>query len=219
MRPTSHKSKPITRWEKAYPKELNTIESITDTCFKNIIKRLDDDSAKIIAVERTCGDLKKKVGTLDSTISSLQKQQTKMDDLMKEQVDEHKKTNAKINALYTHRYGDAPPDSLPSGLTAEDATRREFDAHSATVATAKSIIDLQTSVSLLFSAQAIITNNVQHLTEASTQTREDMHLLLLNQQQIMTALHLPTSHAKASYTTSVAAVPCSLSQPFNLYTA
>ena len=121
---------------------------------------------------------------------------------MNEQVDEHKKTNAKINALYIHIYGDVPPSSLPSGLTTEDATWREFNAHSAT---AKYIIDIHTSVSLLFSAQATITNNVQHLTEASTQTREDMHLLLLNQQQIMTALHLSTPMLKPS-TTSVATV-------------
>ena len=191
---------------KGIAKELNTTESIIDTSFRNLIKRMDDNSAKIFSVERTCGDLKKKVGTIDSTISTLQKQQTKMVDLMKEQVDEHKQTTAKVNALYTHIYGDAPPDSLLNGLTAEDATRREFDAHSATVATTKSIIDFQTSVSLLFSAQAIITNNVQHLTEASTQIRKDMHHLLLIQQQIMTALHFPTPMLKPP-TTSIAAVP------------
>ena len=63
---------------KGIAKELNSIESITYTCFRNIIKRMDDDSAKIVVVERTCGDLKKKVGTLDSTISSFQKHQIKM---------------------------------------------------------------------------------------------------------------------------------------------
>ena len=75
-----------------------------------------------------------------------------MAELMKEQVTEHKTTNAKINILYSNRYGDAPPSSVPlSGITIEDATKRDFDAHSATIETAKSIRDLQASVSTLFS--------------------------------------------------------------------
>ena len=62
---------------------------------------------------------------------------------MREQVNEHQSTNAKINVLYFNRYGDAPPTSVPlSRITVEDATKREFDAHSATIATAKSIRDL-----------------------------------------------------------------------------
>ena len=73
-----------------------------------------------------------------------------MTDLLQEQVTENKKTNAKINVLYSNRYGDAPPSSVPSGLTAEASITRNFDAHSTTIETAKSIQDLQVSVSSLF---------------------------------------------------------------------
>ena len=93
-----------------------------------------------------------------------------------------------------------------SVLSAEAATRREFDAHSATVATTQYNRDLQASVSSLFLSQAIITNEVKLMSEASAQTRQDMNLFLLNQQQIMVDLHLPTPMLKTP-TTSVAAVP------------
>ena len=105
-----------------------------------------------------------------------------MTELMREQVIEYKESNAKNNALYTHRYGDAPLASIPSVLTAEGATRREFDAHFASIQTAHSIRTLQASVSSLFSDQAIITNEVKLMSEAFPQTREYMNLLILNQQ-------------------------------------
>ena len=105
-----------------------------------------------------------------------------MAELMREQVTEHQNTNIKIQVLYSHMYGDAPPDSVPSGLIIEATTRREFDAIYSTVQTTQSIRDLQVSVTSLFSAQAIITNDVKLMSEASAQTREDMNLLLLNQQ-------------------------------------
>ena len=89
-------------------------------------------------------------------------------------------------------YGDAPPASVPSGLSAGDATRREFDAHSATIATTQSIRDQHANVTSLFSGQDIISNDVKLMSKASAQIREDMNLLLLNQQQIMAALKLPT---------------------------
>ena len=111
-----------------------------------------------------------------------------------------------LTILYSHRYGDAPTKSVPSGLTAEAATRREFDALSSSVQTAQSIRDLQASMSSLFSAQAIISNDVKLMTEASAQTREDMNVLFLNQQQIMVALKLPTPMLNTS-STSIAAVP------------
>ena len=125
---------------------------------------------------------------------------------MREHVTKHQKTNAKIQVLYSHRYGDAPPDLVPSGLTAETATRREFDALFASVQTAQSIRDLQESATSLFSTQAIITNDVKLMTEACAQTREYMNLLLLNQQQIMDALKLPIPMINTP-STSVAAVP------------
>ena len=70
---------------------------------------MDADSTKPVYSIKTCGDLKKKVGTLYSTISTLQTQQSKMTGLMKAQVTEHQQKNFKFNILYSHRYGDAPP--------------------------------------------------------------------------------------------------------------
>ena len=173
---------------------------------------MDVDATKLSSLERICGDLKKKVDTLDSSITPFKEQQSKMTELMREQVTEYKESNAKINVLYTHRYGDAPPNLIPSGLTAEDATRREFDAHSASVQTAHSTINLQASMSSLFSNQAIITNEVKLMSKASTQTREYMNLFLINQQQIMVALHLPTPMLK-THITSIAEVPAHTVNP------
>ena len=120
---------------------------------------------------------------------------------------EHQNTNAKIQVLYSNGYGDAPHTSVPSsGLTIEDATRREFDAHSVIIATAQSISNLKASVTSLFSTQALITNDVKLMSEASAQTREDMNLILLNQQKIIDALKLPTQMIR-TLTTSVAAAP------------
>ena len=92
--------------------------------------------------------------------------------MMKEQVTEHQNTNAKIIILYSNMYGDAPPSKVPlSGITVEDETKRYFYAHSATLETTKSIKDLQTNVSTLFSTQAIINQDVKLMTEASARTR------------------------------------------------
>ena len=61
-------------------------------------------------------------------------------------------------------------------------------------------------MSTLFKSQELISQDVKLMSEASTQTREDMNLLLLNQQQIMTALKLQNSMIRTP-TTSVVAVP------------
>ena len=64
-------------------------------------------------------------------------------------------------------YGDAPPNSFPlSGIACQEATKRDFDVHSATIETAKSTRDLQSSVSTLFSAQALITNDIKLMSKA-----------------------------------------------------
>ena len=42
------------------------IAHITDQGFKSINNKLKLDDAKLFALERTCGDLKKKVGNLES---------------------------------------------------------------------------------------------------------------------------------------------------------
>ena len=165
--------------------ELHSLKSMTDTWFKFIINNMTTEALKVSNLEKSCGDLKRKVGTLDSTISTLKEQHVKIIDLLQEQVTDHKQTNAKINVLYFNRYGDAPSSSVPSGLTTEASITRNFDAHSATIETAKSIRDLQVSVSSLFSAHAIITNDVKLMSEAYTRTREDMNLLLSNQQHII----------------------------------
>ena len=165
----------------------------TDIGFRSINNKLTLDDGKMSALERTCGDLKKKVGTLESTIFNLYANQAKMVTLMKEQVTEHQSTNDKIQTLYSNRYGDSPPTSVSlSGLTVEIATKREFDAHSATISIAQSIRDLQASVSTLFKSQELISQDDRVMSKAFAQTREDMNLLILNQQQIMAALKLPT---------------------------
>ena len=75
--------------------ELHSIASNTYTSFMNISKRLDTDAAKISALERTCGDLKKKVGTLDSSLITLKDQHFKMNDLMRVHVTEQKEDQCK----------------------------------------------------------------------------------------------------------------------------
>ena len=203
---------------KGISSELSSMEIIMDKALMDVKDKMTLDDAKMTTLERTNGDLKRKVGTLEPTISKLTTAQEKMVELMKEQVIEHQTTNVKINILYSNRYGDAPPSKVPmSGITVEDATKRDFDAHSANLETAKSIRDLQASVSTLFTAQEIITQDVKMMEEVSVQTREDMNLLLLNQQQIMVALNLPTPVLKPP-TTSVVVVPTSSSRlaPFHL---
>ena len=64
--------------------ELNIIETITDKGFKSINNKLALDDAKMSALEGTCGDLKKKVGTLETTISNLSTNQEKMVALVRE---------------------------------------------------------------------------------------------------------------------------------------
>ena len=48
--------------------DLHTLESMTDTGFKYIINNMTTEALKVSNQEKTCGGLKRKVGTLDSTI-------------------------------------------------------------------------------------------------------------------------------------------------------
>ena len=126
---------------------------------------------------------------------------------------EHQTTNAKINILYSNIYGDKPPCTVPLfWITFEDATKRDFDSHTTTIETTKSIRDLQSDVSTLFTSQKIITHDIKPMYEVSAQTRESMNLLLINQQQIMAAVKLPTPMLY-KHVTSVDAVPPTTSQP------
>ena len=85
------------------------------------------NSQKIYALERTNGDLKKKVGTMALTFSKMQESHDKLVELMKELVAKHKNTNAKLHLLYENRYGDVNPASVPlSGITVEtDALHKD----------------------------------------------------------------------------------------------
>ena len=58
--------------------ELSSIERITYKGFRSITNKFTLDDSRLSALERTSGDLKKKVGTLDSTISKLTTNQEKM---------------------------------------------------------------------------------------------------------------------------------------------
>ena len=66
--------------------DLSSIEMITDKGFRSITNKFTINDSKLSPLERTNGDLKKKIGTLESIISKLTTTQEKMDELMKEQV-------------------------------------------------------------------------------------------------------------------------------------
>ena len=128
--------------------ELSSIEEITEKGLRTITDKMTLDASKLTSLERTNDDLKKKVGTLETTISDLKTAHDNMVELLKGQVTEHKTTNAKINIQYSNGYGDKPQTFVTlSGITVENATKRDFDSHKATIETAKSIMDLQSDVS------------------------------------------------------------------------
>ena len=59
------------QFKKGNANELQIIDTINDKGFQAIKNKMVLDDAKMNALERTCGDLKKKVGTLESTITTL----------------------------------------------------------------------------------------------------------------------------------------------------
>ena len=77
-------------------------------------------------------------------------------ELMREQVAEHKTTNAKINILYANIYGDKDPIIVPiSGITIEDVIRKSFESQNVQLQIAQAIKKLESNVSTLFSAQEL----------------------------------------------------------------
>ena len=66
---------------------------------REITNKIELDANKLNALERTNGDMKKKVGTLESTITSMKKSKEQLVELMRAQVAEKIQINRKINIL------------------------------------------------------------------------------------------------------------------------
>ena len=79
---------------------------IIDKGLRAITYKITLDDSKITALERTNDYLKRKVGTLKTTVSNMKKAHDKLVEMMNEHVVEHKNTNAKINILFANKYGD-----------------------------------------------------------------------------------------------------------------
>ena len=113
----------------------------------------------------------------------------KMVRLLKEQMEEQRQPNAKINMLYSNRYGDADPSTIPiSGITTEDVTKQTYANKNAQLETTHSIKQLESNVTTLFNSQADITQDLKLMTEASHHTRDDINIMLINRQKIMVCL-------------------------------
>ena len=168
---------------KGIANELKDRYMITEKELRKITNKMPLNNSKLTALERTNGDLKKNIGTLETTISNMKIAHDKMVEFMKEHVTEHKLTNAKINILYENRYGDKDPKIVHiSRLTATNVTMKTFESYSAQLETAKSMKQPESNVQTLFSSQDTITQDLKLISEASFQTREYINIMLINQQ-------------------------------------
>ena len=67
--------------DKGIATELQSLQSMTDTWFRSIINNMTTEALKVSNIEKSCGDLKRKVNNLYSTILTLKEQASKDDRL------------------------------------------------------------------------------------------------------------------------------------------